>query len=251
MKGRYDASQAVIGQMQEQMTMLGNELSRTQHLMFQGNQPPPQPKTLITDADKQAYGDDLIDLTRRAARDAVQPELDALQQENQRLQQNFLRQQQQGVTQTLDQEVPNWRTINKSQAFNSWLSLPDIYSGVVRKQMLSAAYEAASAPRVLAFFKGFIQDEVATGNIEPPEAVQQQVAPRQAAVSLERLAAPGKARPAGGNPPTPASETPIFTRAQIARFYSQQGRQAYLGREKDRAADEQLIFAAQREGRVR
>ena len=249
MKGRYDASQGTMAQMQEQMTMLGNELSRTQHLMMQGAQQ--QPQTLITDEDKKAYGDDLIDLTRRAALDAVKPELSRLEQENKRLQSTFLHEKQVSLTGVLDNELPNWREINRDPRFIQWLRLPDIYSGVVRKQVLDAAYQAASAPRVLAFFRGFVQDEVATGNIEPDLPNEQPPAPRIAAVPLERLAAPGRARPAGGNTPSPADDKPIFTRAQISKFYSQAVRQAYVGREKDRAADEQLIFAAQREGRIR
>ena len=119
--------------------------------------------------------------------------------------------------------------------------------------MLDAAYQAASAPRVLAFFNGFIADEVATGNIEPPVAAQQSTpAPRQAATTLEQIAAPGRARPAsGGNTPAPADDKPTFTRAQIARFYSEVRAGVYSGRDTEKNAFEQSIFLAQREGRIR
>lgn len=252
MKGRFDASQGVLAQMQEQMSMMANELTRTQAMLMQ-QQHPVTPQSLITDDDRKNYGDDLIDLTKRAAKEAVEPEIQSVKEENRRLQHRLLQQQQRGVMDALDAEMPDWREINKSPRFIQWLSLPDIYSGVVRKKMLDAAYQAASAPRVLAFFKGFIADEVATGNIEPPVAAQQPPpAPRQAATSLEVIAAPGRARPAGGgNTPVPADDKPIFTRAQIANFYRPDTIRSYVGRESERHALEQQIFAAQKEGRIR
>jgi hypothetical protein len=254
MKGRYDASQGVMAQMQEQMALMANELTRTQAMLNQPNSTQaPQPHTLVTEDDRRNYGDDLIDLTKRAAREAVEPELNAVKQENQQLTQRLVQQQQQGVINALDGAITNWREINRSPRFRQWLSLPDIYSGVVRKQMLDAAFAAASAPRVLAFFKGFIDDEVATGNIEPPVALEQpSPAPRVAAASLETMAAPGRARPAsGGNTPAPADDKQSFTRPQVAKFYSDVRAGVYRGREADKNATEQAIFLAQREGRIR
>jgi len=253
MKGRYDASQGVMAQMQEQMSLMANELARTQAMLNQPANTPQTPHSLVTEDDRRNYGDDLIDLTKRAAREAVEPEINAVKQENQQLQQRLVQQQQQGVINALDGELTNWREINRSPRFRQWLSLPDIYSGVVRKQMLDAAFAAASAPRVLAFFKGFIADEVATGNIEPPVALEQPTpAPRVAAASLEQIAAPGRARPAsGGNTPAPADDKPTFTRAQIAKFYSDVRAGVYRGRDADKNGTEQSIFLAQREGRVR
>lgn len=119
--------------------------------------------------------------------------------------------------------------------------------------MIDAAYAAASAPRVLAFFKGFLAEEVATGNIEPPATLQQPTpAPRVPAVPLATIAAPGRARPAsGGNTPAPAEDKPTFTRAMITAFYNDIRAGRWAGRDQDRAAYEQAIFAAQREGRIR
>ena len=261
MKGRFEAQVQINGHMQEQMAQLGDELVRTQHMMMSPQNtarqaPPPPASTLITPEDKQNYGDDLIDLTRRAAMDAVSPQLNELKQENQRLTQRLTKQSQMGVVQTLDQQIPNWRQINNDPQFKRWLSLPDIYSGVVRKQTLDAAYQAASAPRVLAFFKGFIADEaLVAGNATPdPTQIEQPApsAPRQAAVPLERLAAPGRARPAGGNDaPNVPADKPVFTRSQISAFYDDVRRGVYAGRDAEKAAQERAIFAAQNEGRIR
>jgi hypothetical protein len=149
-------------------------------------------------------------------------------------------------------EVPNWKQINTNPRFIAWLGLPDVYSGQVRKAMLNAAFQAASAPRVIAFFKGFIADEVATGHISaaPPTEPQPAAAPRQPAVPLSTLTAPGRAKPATGDTQVPVDK-PIYTRTQIAKFYSDVRRGAYLGREQDKATEEAKIFAAQNDGRVR
>ena len=120
-----------------------------------------------------------------------------------------------------------------------------------KETTVNAAFQAADAPRVLAFFKGFINDEVATGQMTAPTAQPAATpAPRQAAVSLESIAAPGRARPATGDTQVPVDK-PIFTRNQIADFYTRVRQGQYNGRDQDKMRDEAAIFAAQREGRVR
>ena len=257
MKGRYDAQLQINGQMQEQMQQLGDELVRTQQMLQRGLATPPTPNqppaTLITAEDQQNYGNDLIDLTKRAALEAVQPKLNELEHENQQLRQRVTQQSQAGVVQMLDLQLPNWREINRKPEFKRWLSLRDLYSGVVRKQMLDAAYQAADAPRVVAFFKGFVSDEaIAAGTTPPAPLPEPPPAPRQAAIPLERLAAPGRARPAGGNDaPNVPADKPIFTRKQISGFYDEVRRGLFAGREAEKAAREREIFSAQNEGRVR
>ena len=86
MKGRYDASQKTIGEMQEQMTQLGSELLQVQRTVTQTRQPPPPPKSYLTEQDIQNYGTDLVDFTRRAAADALAPTLAQIEQQNAELQ---------------------------------------------------------------------------------------------------------------------------------------------------------------------
>lgn len=252
MKGRYDQSQQVIAAMQEQMQQLGDELMRTQR-MIQAPQQPQRPQPKVTDEDIQAYGPDLINMVQRAAVQAVSPELEAVKQENDHLRQTVTQTQKATVHQILDVQIPNWRDINRDPRFLRWLSLPDIYSGQLRRTMLNGAFQAAQAPRVVAFFKGFLQEEAATGHVDVPVVGQQQVtppAPRQATIDIATLAAPGRPAPAGGQPPV-APDRPIYTRTQIADFYRQVREHRYAGREQEKARIEADIFAAQREGRVR
>lgn len=251
MQGRFEQSQRSIGSLQTQLEEMGNELVRTQSLLTQPRQQPqpePQPQRLLTEEDEKTYGPELIDVVKRAAREAVAPELQRVENQTRQVNQRVVQTAQQGVYQSLAEVVPNWQAINNSPEFKRWCSLPDLYSGEIRGKLLNTAFRGANAPRVIAFFKGFIADEVATGAMPAPQA--EPVTPRVAAVPLESLAAPGRAKPATGDTQVPADK-PIFTRAQIAGFYANVRKGVYSGRDADKAADEALIFSAQREGRVR
>lgn len=258
MKGRWEQAQQTIGSMQEQMAQLGDELMRTQALV-RGGAPQPQqrtdqqptPQRLLTPEDENNYGTDLIDFAKRAAKEAVAPEIEALRQENQSLKQRVNRSSQEGVNQTLDSVIPNWRQINVMPEWKSWLRKRDIYSGQVRQALLDSAAKAADAPRVVEFFKGFLAEEgAATGAAPAPQPQPTLTQPRIAAVALDALSTPGRARPASGNTSVPADK-PVFTRQQVAKFYADVRRGAYAGREPDKARDEAAIFAAQADNRIR
>jgi hypothetical protein len=248
MKGRYDQSQQILGGMQEQMNLQNQELQR---LIARVDQRPPEPVRTITPEDEKTYGPELIDLARRAAREELQPQIEQARQESQRSAQRSQGIAEQDVRNQLDAQLPNWRSINTDPSFLQWLSLPDLYSGGVRRGLLTQAFRAASAPRVLAFFKGYLAEAQATGQLPAQQTTAATSVPtRQAAVSLDTLVSPGRAQPAPGSDGQPP-EAPIFTHRQIREFYTNEGRARYVGRQADRDADEKLIFEAQKAGRVR
>jgi hypothetical protein len=252
MKGRFDQSQRMIGSMQEQMSQLGSELVRTQALLRGPDMQQPQPsQSHLTEEDVQTYGPDLLEVTKRAALEAVDPQIRQVQEENQRLRKRLDDEGRQRTVAAIAAEVPNWQAINNSERFRLWCSLPDLYSGVVRKVLLNDAVRTANAPRAISFFRGFLAEEVATGHVQAPQPLQPAPEPgRTAAVPLEALTAPGRAKPATGATGVPADK-PIITHAQIAKFYADVRRNVYAGRLAEKDADEAIIFAAQREGRVR
>ncbi len=247
MKGRYDQSQLQLGEMQQQITQMGTELH---HLQTARAAPPVAPTKLITEQEQKDYGDEFLTVVRKAATEEFAPVVDGLKQEVTTLRERLASKANQDVWAALDQTVPEWRTINKSPAFINWLSLRDTYSGAIRRVLLNDAFRAADAPRVLSFFRGFVTDEAATGSapLSPAPATAALAPVRQAAVSLEVLAAPGRAQ---SSPASAAGEKPVFTRAQIRDFYDDVRLQVYLGRDAEKGQIEQAIFAAQREGRVR
>lgn len=260
MQGRYNAAMRQVGSMEQQMQQLGQELVGTQNLLAQLQQNPgPQAPharhhenvNLITDEDREAYGDDLINLAQRAAREVFTPEIERLRQENEQLTRRVQNTGKRELFATLDATIPNWRAINKSPQFITWLRLPNIYTGQLRQVMLKEAVDGAEAPKVIALFRDFLAEANATGaEVPAPQSEPPASAPRTPAVPLETLAAPGRARPASGDSQVP-TEKPIYTRAQISKFYEDKRRGYYAGREAEVAAFEQDLGAAQREGRIR
>ena len=252
MKGRFEQSQTTLGSMQEQMTELGNELLRTQQILnARGVVQQEPPKPLITAEDEKNFGPEILDLISRAAKQAVAPELTAIEQQSQEARQEAHQLARSSMYTQLAGSMPTWREINTNPRFVEWLRLPDLYSGRIRQQLLNEAVQAANAPRVLAFFQGFVADELATGQVGPASQTQPlSPAPNAPAIPLVNLAAPGAARPATGNTQVPA-EKPIYTHSQISQFYTRVRQGYYTGRDADKQRDEADIFAAQREGRIR
>lgn len=251
MKGRFDQSQHTVGALQQQLTEMGDELIRMQNVRAQQPEPRPEPQPILTEEERKTYGEDLINVMRKAAMETVQPELDAVKQANQQLRQRLAQTANTGLAAELTAAVPTWREVKENPRFHTWLRLPDIYSGQLRVNLLKAATQAASAPRVIAFYKGFLAEEQATGQMSPaPQPQAGTMPPRVAAVPLDTLAAPGKARPATGDTSMPADK-PIYTHRQVAGFYSQVRQGVYAGREAEKAALEADIIAAGREGRIR
>lgn len=264
MQGRYQQTATALGAMQEQMQEMGDELMRSQQEIERvrgagphpGVQPAvPAPTQFLTPEEIQAYGPEFIDVVQRAARASIMPDLQNLQggmqqavkQIGQRVQKVTVG----SVQQQLDSALPEWRALNVDPRFKAWCNSPDIYSGQVRGRLLNAAFQAADAPRVLAFFKGFLAEEQATGQLPDPQTIEPAPPPRTPAIPLDSLAAPGRPRPANGNNPAAPADKPIFTRNQIAGFYQAVRQGHYSGRDAEKNAMEQSIFLAQREGRVR
>jgi hypothetical protein len=254
MQGQFNASQKTIGEMQEQMTQLGNELLQAQRHAVRPQAQPPQPApppAYLTEKDVQDYGHDLVDFAQRAAVHAVAPHLQSLEAQNAELQQRLAREARRNLDQAVELAVPNYREIDRDPRWHRWLLGVDVFSGRVRQQLLDEAISAAAAPRVISFFNGFLREEQATGHLEPESYSRQAAAPREPALPLASLAAPGRARPATGGDASVPPDRPVYTRALIKQLYEQHRRGAYLGRETEWARQESDIISAGREGRIR
>jgi hypothetical protein len=254
MHGRYNAAQKTIGEMQEQMAQLGSELLAVQQVVTQPRsppRPPTPPPSYLTEQDVQNYGADLVDFTQRAAAQALAPTIQQIEQQNAELQRRLALEARRTMDQRVELAVPNYREIDRDPRWHNWLLGVDLYSGRVRQQLLNEAIASADAPRAISFFRGFQQEEVATGHSEPAPVSHQAAPPREPAIPLASLAAPGRARPATGGDASLPPEKPTYTRAQIAQLYSAHRKGAYVGREAEWARQDADIIAAGREGRIR
>src|SRR5262245_18294455 len=110
----------------------------------------------LTQRDVDNFGPELLDVAQRAAQHAMGPELQQLRDENQDLRDEVSRAAKTAIDQYLDANVPNWREINADERFHQWLLQPEQYSGIIRDRLLKDAANAANAPRVASFFRGFL-----------------------------------------------------------------------------------------------
>lgn len=213
-----------------------------------------QAESLLTPEERNDYGTDMLNVVGKRAREELNP---LIAQQQQRIDQletvlrgvvgNVAMTAQEQMLATLDKELPEWRDVNRKDEFLEWLALPDAFSGAIRHNMLKEAYAQSNAPRVLAFFNGYLKEVAAMTPTRVQEPVPGET--RVAKIPLETLAAPGKAKAAPNAPAAP--DKPIITRAQIANFYADVAANRYRGRDVEKAATEQAIFLAQNDGRIR
>jgi hypothetical protein len=216
--------------------------------------PTPAPTKLVTEAEQNEFGQEMLDVMGRRAQEIVSPEIAELRATVTALEQKLTgtastvqRNARQEMLTALDTRMPEWRQINDLAEFKTWLALPDPYFGAIRHNALLSAYEQNDTPRVLNFFKGFVSELAAPTPAALTEVIPP--APQPERPLLESLAAPGRARtPAATTPPV---EKQIITTADVNAFYDAKRRGAYNGRETEFAQLEQELFLAQREGRVR
>lgn len=280
LQGKYNAEVPRLHkQTQEQdrqIRALQDQLTATQTLLASVAQPPapaqvPQDPRLVTDKEVTEFGADLVDMVKRAALEAVGPKIRTLEEQfrptAQAVQQMapVVQHTAQESHQTsadfaeekfyngLDSAVSNWEQINTSPEFQTWLEQVDPYAGAQRGVMLAAAYKVHDLPRVVAFFTGFMKEYAAvapTGQQQAPAPTgqTQQGTPQ---ISLASLAAPGTGvgGPTGGAPNEPGQR--VYTRAEIAAFYTDVQKGLYKNRLPEKEALERDMFNAGKTGRVR
>lgn len=136
----------------------------------------------------------------------------------------------------INTQVPNWRTINGTQAFKDWLMSEDPLTGATRQQFLSQAQSEYNSSRVIKFFKEWERSQA--GGPTP--------APKPAQSDLERYVAPGSSRATVQVDNQPKT----WTRAEIQAFYQDALMGKYEKEPEKRKKIESDIYRAQAEGRI-
>lgn len=251
MKGRYDKQEDVIRQLTSELGGMRSEIERLRTSV--ATPAPTKENTFkkLTAEEREAYGEDFIDVSARAAEEKLMPEIETLKatvadltgklgqvakasHDTQTLTMN----------QQLDRDLPDWKKINRDPRFIAWLNLRDPFSGAIRFNMLKEAHASGDAYRVLNFFNGFLRDEAV---VDPAKRIEPEVT-SQGKLSLESLAAPGRAKAPAA--PTPPGDKETITRSQIKEFYALVNKGHYRGNEAEKADLERRIFEAERDGRV-
>lgn len=284
LKGRYEREQ-------ENSRRMARQIADMQHLMASMNSAPPAPSTptnqgsgaqnsgvrfdssvatprYVTPQEVQEYGEELMDVVGRRAREVYEPIIAQLTNEL-----NTVRQQVGGVRssvaydasvkmyEVLAQEVPNWEAINQSNEFGRWLDQPDPLTGQIRRNILNWSHKNNLTSSVIAAFKGFLSDQASLGPVNGGTAPgngagsysgsntpQGRTAASTPQATLSQFAAPGRAKTGQTQVPP---EKPFFTTADINQFYRDKTSGKYAGREAEADSLERQLIEAGREGRIR
>jgi len=252
LQGMFDSQ---VTQVHAQNRDLANRVDQLQQLLSTMESTPkepvepPAPVSLLSDDEKEEYGDS-IDIMRKVSQEVAgnyEQQIKSLTGQVQQLQsalvprvEHLAQQQTQTAEQTfwseLSNVVPNWREINDNQDFQAWLLEVDPLSGMPRQAFLEDAQRNLDARRAAGFFTSWPGAQLPAQNASPTGSTE-----------LERQVAPGKGR----SGPSPTSNTAkTYTKADIKKFFDDVRFGKFKGKEKERDAIEQDIFVAQREGRI-
>lgn len=190
---------------------------------------------LITDADKEKYGEDLLDVIQRATQQATtakDAEIADLKRRMEQVVTTTAKTTEASFYDRLNTLAPNWVTLNSDERFLSWLDEYDELTGRSRQDLLEMAEQERDAERVARFFTKFESMQSGNTNVPPPP------------VNREKHQVPDSRNT---NTAPPAKR--YFTRKEISDFYAacRSGRIS----SKDMVAMEAEIHAASVEGRVR
>jgi len=190
-------------------------------------------ESLVKPEEVNEFGEPLVDLIRRAAREEVQTkdaEIAALKKRLESFEATTVQTREVSFFDKLNAAVPDWMAINDDPDFHAWLGEVDDLTGATRQDILSAAEEKRDADRVARFFKAF-------------KKVQENKS-AAATASLDSQIAPVASRVED-----PPKGKKIWTRAEIADFYAKD-RRGELDEKTATAIDAEIQLAV-RERRVR
>ena len=204
----------------------------------------------LTDQDTADYGNDMVDVMRRAAREelkdfagavgSIKQDLDAMRQvvpTVQRLTQDSQQTAQDRFFAALGHAVPDYEQINANPQFHAWLLTADPMTDILRQTYLVDAQRAGNVDRVANIFNSWKSLSGTQGQAKP------RIDPR---AELERQQAPGRNLSSA-----PVDKTGrIWEPSEITALYADKTRGKYAGREAEFKALEQDIFKAQQEGRI-
>lgn len=229
--GKYNAEvprlHAAIKERDGKLNSLTEEVEALKAQMAAKREP------LVKPEEVTEFGEPLVDLIRRAAREEVQSkdvEIAELKRKLDSVASATVENKEVGFYDKLADAVPDWMAVNDDPDFHAWLRDVDELTGAQRQAILSEAEEKRDADRVARFFKAF-------------KKVQETKA-AAATASLDSQVAPVTSRA-----DAPPAGKKLWSRAEIADFYARDRRGEFTD-EKAAAIDAEIQLAI-REKRVR
>jgi hypothetical protein len=231
LRGKYDAEVPRLAATNKELTVKLQSIENEIEYLKQAKENPKQ--SLVKPEEVQEFGEPLVDLIRRAARDEVShkdQEILNLKSRVERFEASNNKTAEIDFYSRLSSAVPEWEEINREDGFLKWLSEYDDLTGLQKQDSLDDAHRNNDPVRAARFFntwKEMSKKQAATTT----RSLESQVVPTASTASTSP---PGKK---------------IWSRGEIQDFY----KKARMGDFDDAkmVAIESDIHAAQLEGRIR
>ncbi len=236
-------------------------LASLQHVREEPPTPPAPPEPTISQEEIDQFGPDLVDLIRRVATDAAKPVVEAgvapvkkdvtqVRESTSQVQNSMAQSARKRLFATLAEAVPGWEQQNENPEFLQWLDEVDPFSGAKRGILLTHAFNASDANRVIALFKGFLTENAAV-HTEPVDSAPP-ITPAEPQTTLDDLVAPGTPKTGTDSAPNESGKR-LWTKQDISALYAAKNNAIVAGKQvpDELLAQERDLIKAQKEGRVR
>jgi hypothetical protein len=245
LKGKYDAE---VPRLHQQVRELTDQLGSIQKGMEDAKKAetdkPKEKVSYITDADREEYGDDLIDFQRRVAKEVSQEYDGRFEQQEKVIAE--LREQvsstgsqvgEMGFTQKLNVLVPGFDQLDNDERWVSWLNEYDPMSRGPRRDQAQGAFDRGDADSVAHYVKLFRE------SVDP---VDQTKSNRQA--ELEKQVTPNRSASTSASKSLVGSK--IYSAKQMDKAWAKNKSLNTKGKYDEAAKLEAELTAAYMEGRV-
>ena len=194
LRGKYDAEVPRLHQQVKELTDQMNAIREEAEAAKKVEAEKPKEKvSYVTDADREEYGDDLIDFQRRVAKEVSQEYEDRFEQQAkviEQLQQQISNTGNQvgevGFTQKLNALVPGFDQLDNDERWVAWLNEYDPMTRGPRRDQAQAAFNAGDAEAV-AHYVGLFRESVepvANGKSDRDTELEKQVTPSRSASTV-------------------------------------------------------------------
>ncbi len=247
LKGKYDAEVPRLHQQVRELTEQMDAIRRNAEAVKKAEAEKPKEKvSYVTDADREEYGDDLIDFQRRVAKEVSQESEERFEQQARVIEE--LREQvsntgsqvgEVGFTQKLNVLVPGFDQLDNDERWVAWLNEIDPMTRGPRRDQAQAAFNSGDAEAVahyVSLFRGSVEP-IANGKSDRETELEKQVAPNRSASSTATRSA-GK-------------DTRIYSANELEKSWAKIRNLSSDGKYDDAAKLEAELTVAYMEGRVK
>ena len=191
LKGKYDAEvprlHQQVRELSEQMDAIRKDAEVSQKVE---SEKPKERVSYVTDADRDEYGDDLIDFQRRVAKEHAQEfegrfeqQAKVIEELQKKISTTDSQVGEQGFTQRLNALVPGFDQLDNDERWVSWLNEYDPMSRGPRRDQAQAAFNAGDAEAIahyVSLFNGSV-NPVEDSKGDRQKELEKQVSPNRSA----------------------------------------------------------------------